>query len=258
MAEPQRIYPVHDPEAPPQTPTVPLVPRGSSKSDNVNPAAREEHPVAPPLYHPPLPAAHSKPPKTRSCWCKCLCWTISLLLIQILVVGIIAAIVYFVFQPKIPKYSLDSLRITNFTLNNDNSLYATFNVNITIRNPNKKIGIYYENGSQLSVWYTGTQLSEGSLPKFYQGHRNTTVLDVALTGQTQNATGLLQTLRSQQEMTGAVPLRMNGKVPVRLKLGSLKLMKWKFLVRCNLEVNSLAADNVISIRSSRCKFRFRL
>lgn len=148
------------------------------------------------------------------------------------------------------------MRITQFNLNNDNSLFATFDVSITARNPNEKIGIYYESGSHLSVYFTGTKLCEGSLPKFYQGHRNTTVMNLTLTGQAQDATGLLQSLQAQQQ-TGSIPLNLTVKVPVRLKLGGLKLMKWKFLVRCRLNVDSLGEDNMIRIRDSSCNFRFR-
>ncbi|KAK9285607.1 hypothetical protein L1049_024802 [Liquidambar formosana] len=253
MADNQRIHPVvHDPEAP-HTPTAPLVPRGSSKSENGAPAD-QYHQV--PLRRT-IPVMHSKPPKKRSCFCKCLCWTVCLLLLQVIIVGIVGGILFLVFRPKLPKYSIDSLRITQFNLSNDNSLNATLDVAITARNPNKKIGIYYESGSQITVWYTGTQLCQGSLPKFYQGHRNTTILNVPLTGQTQNATGLLSTLQAQQQ-TGSIPLNLRVNVPVRIKLGKLKLMKVKFRVRCRLVVDSLAADNTISIKSSSCKFRLRL
>ncbi|KAL2247395.1 NDR1/HIN1-like protein 13 [Sesamum indicum] len=256
MADHQRIHPVQDPEVvepvPPHKPTAPLVERGSSRSENGDPERQYPPPLRRGIPYEPL-----KPPRRRSCWKKCLCWTLALVIVQLIILGILAAIVYFVFQPKIPKYSVDAMRITQFNLGNDNSLSATFNVNITARNPNKKIGIYYEGGSRLSVWYTGTKLCEGSLPKFYQGHRNTTLLSLTLAGQTQDAAGLLQSLRAEQQ-TGSIPLNLRARVPVRLKLGKLKLMKWKFLVRCRLVVDSLAADNVIRIRDSSCKFRFRL
>ncbi|CAN4078451.1 unnamed protein product [Withania somnifera] len=259
MADHQRIHPVPEPEQEPpvQKPTVPLVPKGSFGSDDGDPEKQQE-PV--PLrrrtisYYPPL-----KPPKKRCCSCKrCLCWTCCLLLFLIIIIAALAAAFYFVFQPKIPNYSVDSMRITQFNFNNDMSLlFATFNVNITARNPNKKIGIYYESGSHLSVWYTGVTLCEGSLPRFYQGHQNITVLSLDLSGQTQNATGLLQALQVDQQR-GSIPLNLRAKVPVKLKIGKLKLMKWKFLVKCRLDVDRLSANNAIRIRNSDCKFGFRL
>lgn len=98
----------------------------------------------------------------------------------------------------------------------------------------------------------------GSLPKFYQGHENTTVIFVEMTGYTQNATGLMATMQEQQQLTGNIPLRIRVTQPVRVKLGKLKLMEIRFLVRCGVSVDSLAANNVIRVRSSNCKFRFRL
>ncbi|KAA8532126.1 hypothetical protein F0562_006732 [Nyssa sinensis] len=125
---------MHATEAPPQPPTVPLVPRGASKSDKGDPV--EHYPA----IHRTIPVAYSKPPKKRSCFCRCLCWTVCLLILQIIVIAVFAGIIFLVFQPKLPKYSVDSLRITQFNLTNDMNLNATFNVNITATNPNKKIG----------------------------------------------------------------------------------------------------------------------
>lgn len=257
MADHQRIHPTPVQEVPEvdlekqQRPTAPLVPRGSSKSDNTN--AIEPFP---PL-HRTIPVQYSKPPKKRNCCCKFLCWILFIIILLVISLGILAAIIYFGFDPKAPKYSVNGMTITRFTLDNDTNLSAQFNVNITARNPNSKIGIYYEGGSKLSVSYMGTHLCEGSLPKFYQGHKNTTVLDVALTGQTRDATGLMNSLQVQQQ-TGRVPLVIRARVPVRIKLGKLKLPKWKPVVRCRINVNSLSVDNPIRIMDSSCSFKFKL
>ncbi|KAJ4961638.1 hypothetical protein NE237_021548 [Protea cynaroides] len=245
MAEQQKIHPV-DPEAPP---TAPLVPKGSTMSEKGDPV--EQYP---PVIRRSFPVVHSKPPKKRCSCCRCLCWTISLLILLVIIIAAVLGILYLVFQPKIPKYSIDGLTITDFSINTNMSLSAEFIVRLTIYNPNKKIGIYYENGSNLTAWYTSTKLCEGSLPKFYQGHKNTTVLDVELTGQIQNGTTVLQAL-SEQQQTGSIPLILDAKVPVRVKLGKLKLMKVKPHIRCNLEVDSLTENNLISIKSSSCKLK---
>lgn len=248
----QRIHPVQDVEASPHTPSAPLFPRDTSKSDTAVPVKERavqvvEHPQPPP-----------KKRRSRSCCCKFLCWTISLLLILIVAIGITIGILFLVFRPKLPKYSIDGLRVTQFSLSEDNNLAATFNVTVTARNPNKKIGIHYEGGSHVSAWYMDTKLCEGSLPKFYQGHKNTTVLHLPLSGQIQNATGLQTVIQEQLQQTGNIPLNLKAKQPVRVKLGKLKLFKVKFRVRCRLVVDSLESNNEIKIVSSSCKFRLRL
>lgn len=258
MAEPQRVHPVQDPEAPhirsgPQTPSAPLVNQSAPRSDKGDPG---EHHYPP--FQRTIPVMHSRPPKRkRSCLCRCFCWTISLILLLIVIIAVVVGILFLVFKPKLPKYSIDSLSITQLSLSNDNSLSASFDVKITATNPNEKIGIYYEEGSRVTVLYTSTELCRGSLPKFYQGHENTTVLTLELTGQTQNATELLTTLQQQQQ-TGSVPLTLKVRQPVRIKLGKLKLMKMKFRANCDLVVDSLNENNQISIKSSSCKFRLRL
>lgn len=105
--------------------------------------------------------------------------------------------------------------------------------------------------------YNGEQLCAGSFPSFYQGHRNTTVLNVLLTGETQMGSQLLSELLQQQQ-SGMIPLAVRGDVPVRVKFGRLRLRQVTFKVRCDLVVNSLTASSDISIRSNRCKFRLKL
>ena len=256
MADYQKIHPVADPEAPP--PTTPLVPRGSFTSEKGDPV---QSPAPAPAPAPPLrreiPVVHSKPPNRSSCCCKCICWTITLLVLLLVILGATAGILYLVFRPKLPKYSVDRLKITDLRLNPDMTLYAAFDVKIRATNPNKKIGIYYERGGKLSIWYTNTELCQGSLPKFYQGHRNTTVLNVVLTGQTRSGSTLMTALQEQQR-TGRIPLDLRVDVPVAIKMGKLKLKKVRFLVECLLVVDSLSTDNLISIRASNCRFRPKL
>ncbi|XP_008813411.2 NDR1/HIN1-like protein 6 [Phoenix dactylifera] len=244
MAGHQRIHPV-DVESPP--PSAPRAPLNFSQS--------EEHDVAGPLQGT-IPVAQAKPAKKKRSCCKCLCCTTLTIVVLIILIGATAGILYLIFDPKIPKYSVDRLSISAFDVDSSMTVRASFNVTVTARNPNKKIGIYYEEGSYLSVRYTDSSLCNGSFPEFYQGHRSTTVLSIIMTGETQLGSGLLTELQRQQQ-TGTIPLLFKGDVPVRVKFGRLKLWKVTFGVRCNLVVNSLSASNQISIKSSSCKFKLK-
>ncbi|CAA0814526.1 NDR1/HIN1-like 25 [Striga hermonthica] len=259
MADVQKVHPVaHDPEAPPppepnSKPTAPLVPRGSSRSESGDPARTRPPPTGP--AHRTIPYAPMKPPKRRGSCCKrCLCWSTCLILLLVVLAGAAAGVLYLVFRPHLPSYSVDSMRISRLDLGPDNTLSSGFDVNITARNPNRRIGIHYEGGSRLSVLYRETTLCEGSLPRFYQGHRNTTRLGIRMAGRTADAAGLLGSIQAE---TGGVPLVLRGRVPVRVEIGSLRLWEWRFRVRCRLTVNRVEANNDVRIRDSRCRFRFR-
>lgn len=262
MAEQQKkIHPV-DVEAAAASPTAPLAPRELLASEKGDPAGHPSPPLHPqPQYRRTIPVSHSRPPKRPRgrCCCRCLCWTGCLLLLLIVLLAVAAGILYLVFQPKAPKYSVDRLRISAFAVDPTNlNVSATFDVTVTATNPNKRIGIYYGGDSRLSVWYSGTSLCSGSFPAFYQGHRNTTVLTVVLNGQTQVGSELMTALQAAAtQQSGSVPLLFKGDVPVRVKVGLLKLWKVRFLVNCNLVVNSLSVDNQISIKTSSCRFKLR-
>ncbi|XP_009418272.3 NDR1/HIN1-like protein 6 [Musa acuminata AAA Group] len=240
MAEQHRVHPV-DVESPP--PSAPEAPPSLLQPEKAGATA---------------PAAHSRPPrKRRSRCCTCLCWSLLAIVILIVVIAVAAGVLYLVFRPKIPKYSVDRLAVSSFAVDDNATVAVTFNVTVTARNPNRRIGIYYQGGSDLSAWYTDERLCTGSFPAFYQGHRNTTVLHVLLAGEAKIGNELLTELQQQQQ-TGTIPLAVRGVVPVRVKLGKLKLWKVRFKVRCSLVVNSLSANGDVSIRSSSCKFKLKL
>nr|XP_043613904.1 NDR1/HIN1-like protein 6 [Erigeron canadensis] len=234
---------------------------GNIKSTTVPPAHGSSslgHQLRPPVLPITAPLA---PPRTKNkrgfTWCKCICWTLSILITLIIILAATIGILYLVFKPKLPNYSVDRLTISQLTLNLDFSLYARFNVQITAINPNKKIGIFYQKGSHISVWYKNTNLCQGSIPVFYQGHQNKTVLNVALSGQNQYGRTLLAAIQEQQQ-TGRIPLDLKVDVPVKIELGKMKLKKVRIMGKCMLIVDSLSANNKISIKATSCKFRLKL
>ncbi|GLJ35662.1 hypothetical protein SUGI_0716710 [Cryptomeria japonica] len=274
MADPQRIYPANEDlekaaaahedayKSPP--PSAPLAPRSSLVSEKGDPGTpgRVMHvqfpkdQVIPPRS---APRYHSRPPKRRrSFCCRCLKWTCCILFILIVAIVVAAAILYAVFQPRIPKFSVDRIEITSFSVNSDSTISSKLSVDVTARNPNKKIGIKYLGDSYLAVFYSGTELCKGQLPVFYQGHKNTTNLDVTLTGSNVLITNDMVTSLNAQQQEGSIPLRLKADVPVKIKFGKLKTMKITFRVRCNLVVDRLAANTRVNMKEKNCKVRVKL
>ena len=266
MADHQRmrIHPVDLEAGGRHRPTAPLVPGGSFRSDKGDPAAQPQQPpshghlppppprrVAPPV--PPLPP----PKRRRGCCCRLICCVlVTVVLLAVLAAAAVGAL-YLVFDPKAPRYSVDRLSVSAFQVDPTLTATARFDVTVTATNPNARIGIYYEAGSSLSVWYDAHRLARGALPAFYQGHRNTTVLAVVMAGQAQLGGAVMSALQDAQR-TGAVPLVFRADVPVRVELGSLRLWKVTSRVRCDLVVDSLGVNNPVNIKVSNCKFSLKL
>ncbi|MCD7455532.1 harpin-induced protein 1 domain containing protein, expressed [Datura stramonium] len=69
------------------------------------------------------------------------------------------------------KFYVTILTLTQFDLSNtNNTLYYDLALNMTVRNPNKRIGIYYDS-IEARAMYQGQRFDSQILETFYQGHR---------------------------------------------------------------------------------------
>ncbi|KAF8672383.1 hypothetical protein HU200_049586 [Digitaria exilis] len=269
MADHQRIHPV-DLEAG-NRPSTPLVPTGSFRSDKGDPARQplptnnqphyQQHGPLPPPPRRVAPRAPPLPPpkRRRGCCCRFLCCVVVAAVALAVLLAAAAGALYLAFRPQAPRYSVDRLAVSAFRLDPSTlTASAAFDATVTAANPNARIGIYYERGSSLSVWYKSYRLASGGFPAFYQGHRNTTVLQLAMAGEVQLGSAVVSGLRDAQQ-AGAVPLVFRADVPVRVELGSFKLWKVTSRVRCDLVVDRLMdLSSPIKIKASNCKFSLKL
>ncbi|CAD5188878.1 unnamed protein product [Musa acuminata subsp. malaccensis] len=106
MAEQQRIHPMDVeaplPSAPPATPSLAALEKSDSTGER-----------------PTIQVAPSRPlKKKRRSFCCCCCTLLAIVLL-VLVVSATAGVLYVVFDPKIPKYSVDRLRVSGFSVRSD-------------------------------------------------------------------------------------------------------------------------------------------
>ncbi|KAE8099243.1 hypothetical protein FH972_017240 [Carpinus fangiana] len=106
------------------------------------------------------------------------------------VLGFSVFVVLLVFTPKSLKIHVTHAFLAQFNLTTNNTLYYNLALKISIENPNKRIGLYYDN-IQANDYY-GTINSDGyyayhkfgtvSVTPFYQGYKNTSVLSPVFHG----------------------------------------------------------------------------
>ncbi|KAL5982927.1 hypothetical protein ACLOJK_017006 [Asimina triloba] len=194
----------------------------------------------------------------RSRCCRFLCYLLVFVAVLALALAIASGILYFVFRPKSPQYSVESLAVRGFNLSTSTRLTLSPEINVTVRaeNPNKKIGIYYVSGSSATVSYADVALCKGVLPEFRQGKRNVTVFTTRLTGQEILLSGSVAERLTAQQQTGGIPLELDLGVPVRLKVGAVKTWRITVKVACDLTVDRLAEN--LKIVSNSCKVKVRL
>lgn len=177
--------------------------------------------------------------------CRCLKYTLAAAILLFFILGIAAAVFYFVYKPESPNYTVDSIAITGFNLTSSRPISPEFDVSIRARNPNDKIGIYYEKKSSVQVYFSGDRLSAGVIPAFYQPTNNVTVFKTALRG---NNIVLSRAVHSElltAQKGKKLPLRLNLKAPIKVKVGGAKTWTINVKVKCDLTVDSLTAKSKI-------------
>ncbi|ESR59618.1 NDR1/HIN1-like protein 13 [Citrus sinensis] len=193
---------------------------------------------------------------TTTCCCFRFCCCSLLLLVLLLAIA--AGVFYLVFRPESPNYSVDGVSIAGLNLTSPSSVVSPrFDVSVTADNPNDKIGIYYERGSSVEVSYKDVALCDGEWPQFYQPSNNVTVFKTLLKGSSIELTSSMRKdLVAAQTSGKTVPFKVNLRVPVKIKVGSVKTWTIKVKVRCDLTVDKLTSQS--KIVSKDCDYSVKL
>ncbi|GLT90103.1 hypothetical protein SLE2022_080550 [Rubroshorea leprosula] len=207
-------------------------------------------------YGPPVPPARSyhRHGHGSGCGCCCCCllsFLIKLIVTAVIIVGLAALIFWLIFRPNIVKFHVTDASLTQFNLTSDNNLHYNVALNITVRNPNKKIGIYYDR-IEANAYYEDQRFATQQLTPFYQGHKNTSYLNPSFQGQKLvllGADGVSE--YNQEKNSGVYSVDVKLNLRVRFKLGKLKTWRFKPKIECDLKVPLSS-----SAETTKCKIDF--
>ncbi|KAL6005438.1 yls9-like [Asimina triloba] len=194
-------------------------------------------------YGPPIPPkrnSYHRPARSSGCFCGpcCILTTLFKLIVTVVVVlGIAALVLWLIFRPTKVKVYVDEATLTQFQLTNSTTLHYNLSLAMTVRNPNKKIGIYYDK-VEARAYYDGERFGYAPLPTFYQGRKNTTNLYPVFTGQASiplNSDGVSQ-LFSTEKGRGSFSIDVKIYARIRFKIGSLKTNRYKPHFDCDLSI----------------------
>ncbi|XP_059428289.1 NDR1/HIN1-like protein 10 [Corylus avellana] len=178
------------------------------------------------------------------------------------VAGLAVLVFWLIFHPSRVKFHVtDASLITQFnfttTTTNNNMLYYNLYLNVTIRNPNEKIGIYYDR-IEANAFYVGQRFSTEALAPFYQGHKNTTVLSPAFKGQQLVLLGSneLSVLDSEKSL-GVFDIHVKFYLWIRFRLGNVNTCRIKPNINCDLKVPLTSNGNSTAVfEITKCDIGF--
>ncbi|XP_030531855.1 NDR1/HIN1-like protein 3 [Rhodamnia argentea] len=213
-------------------------------------------PAVPPKQH-----SYLRPGRGGDCACGCGCCLLklvfNLILTVVVIVGLLAFLFWLLFRPNLVKFHVTDAELTqfNFTTNN-NLLNYNLKLNLTIRNPNRRIGIYYDR-IEARTFYGGQRFDSEDLATFYQGHKNTATLSPTFEGQHVVVLGSGEADDfNTQKAAGVYKIDMKLYMRVRFKLGRIKTFRMRPRVKCGLKVP--LSSSSATFQTEKCEIDWRV
>ncbi|WOK93876.1 hypothetical protein Cni_G02577 [Canna indica] len=180
------------------------------------------------LPYRPQPSKASRLRSRRSPCCSCCLCLIMLLVILIILVAVAGAVFYVVYRPHRPAFSVSAIRVAALNVSTAGHLTSRFNLNVTTRNPNKKL-IYLYDLISVSITSGGVDVADGSFAAFVQDAGSSTLLSTAASSSSQQ---LDSTAASDLRKGSSLPLEVDMETKAGVKIGGLKTKKIGIRVRC--------------------------
>ncbi|CAI8597471.1 unnamed protein product [Vicia faba] len=161
----------------------------------------------------------------------------------IILLGLIVFLLWLIIQPKAVKFTVTNASLTQFSITNNNTLNYNLVLDIMIQNPNRKLGIYYDNIETL-VFYKDSRFDFQTLETFFQHQKGIDFFSLVFEGQQVIFLSRYQISKFEEEKKdGVYGIDVKIFLNVRFKLGLFKTGKAKPKIRCNLKV-PLRTSNV--------------
>uniref|UniRef100_A0ACD5Y966 Uncharacterized protein n=1 Tax=Avena sativa TaxID=4498 RepID=A0ACD5Y966_AVESA len=182
----------------------------------------------------------------------CLC---SILVTVLVVAGILALVLYFIFRPHMIAATVDSASLTTFTLSPSSALTYNLTVAMTVRNPNKRVGLYYDSVEALAL-YEDQRFGYAPLDAFYQGTEASTKVSPVFGGQQVLEGDVTASNFRGQQSGGAFDVEVKLNAKLRVKVWAFKVAGPRARISCPLNLPVPGAASPPAFKPVDCKVWF--
>ncbi|XVF74395.1 hypothetical protein PTKIN_Ptkin13bG0107100 [Pterospermum kingtungense] len=211
-----------------------------------------------PLYR---PQANRRHRYRRSGCCSCCLWTTVAILVLILLAAIAGAILYVLYRPHRPTFTVSSLKVSTLNITSASKLITNINLNVTAKNPNKKLVYTYDPTTITLFTNDDIDIGDGSFGAFVHGTKNTTLLKATITSNQDLDDTSAGKLKTALKSKNGLPLKIKLDTKVKAKMGALKTPKLGIRVTCEgIKVTAPTGKSATTASTSnaKCKVDLRI
>lgn len=267
MAGRDRVHPTFYPEiSEPVSPSERSTATGYSYQPNFQPTVKAYttpgfvSPARPPpsvIGRPPrVPEKHRRP---RNGCRTCLLASCSILFLFIFAIGLASLVLWLVYKPKIPTYSVRDVHISTLNVTTSSAQsYVNTDILFTIlaSNPNHKIRIDYKKVNILTT-FQGSSVGQSTIPGWFQEPGNSTTIYAHLNAK--NAPLSVSQGSALQTQIRGNDVSLHGRIDIKvgIKIGAWKTPGVWIHVDCDFQVSPPSAPSGTKLLSKSCKWSWK-
>ncbi|CAO2823988.1 unnamed protein product [Amaranthus hypochondriacus] len=154
------------------------------------------------------------------------------ILALVVVIGLIILIIWAVLRPSKPIFTLQDATLYSFNLTSPVQLTSIFQTTIVARNPNNKIGIYYDNLHVYANYHDQPISLSTLIPPTYQDSNEITIWSPFVQGENVPIASFIGTQIDGEIQSGSVYIVIKIDGRVRWKVGSMIVRSYHIHVNC--------------------------
>ena len=164
-------------------------------------------------------------------------------------------IIWAILQPSKPRFILQDVTVYAFNTSVPNFLTSNFQVTISSRNPNDKIGVYYDRLDVFAVYQNQQITYRTRIPPTYQGHKDVNVWSPFVYGNLVPVAPFNSMALAQDQANGIVTLLFKVDGRVRWKVGTFISGQYHFYVKCPAYINLGNRNTGVVVSENAVKYQ---
>ena len=164
-------------------------------------------------------------------------------------------LVWAILQPTKPKFILQDATVYAFNISSPNLLTSSFQVTLSSRNPNDKIGVYYDRLDVYAIYRNQQITLRSQIPPTYQGHKDINVWSPYIYGNAVPVSPYNAESLSQDQSSGTVLVLIKIDGRVRWKVGTFISGKYHLYVKCPAYITFGTRSNGITVGNNAIKYQ---
>ncbi|XP_051137985.1 NDR1/HIN1-like protein 26 [Andrographis paniculata] len=163
-------------------------------------------------------------------------------------------LVWLILHPTKPEFSLKEADINQLNLLGPSMLNSSIQLTLLSTNPNRRVGIYYDEFLLYASYKGQTITPETSISPFYQEHEETNLLSASLVGDQQPVPPSFAYDVRLDQGTGTLAISFKVMGRLRWKVGTWVSGKYRFTVNCIaiMPFGTIPAPPLSSNQGSQC------